>query len=86
MQTNNDVKNPAEICKVIAVDFKMRGLTHRTAGEMLGRTKQSVSNQISGKKTFSFKSAQRYAETFGYDVRFLLFVKDSLYEDIKSEP
>lgn len=85
MQTNNDVKNPAEICKIIAVDFKMRGLTHHTAGEMLGRTKQSVSNQISGKKTFSFKSAQRYAETFGYDVRFLLFGEGSLYEDIKPE-
>lgn len=83
MQTNNDVKNPAEICKAIAVDFKMRGLTHRTAGEMLGRTKQSVSNQISGKKTFSFKSAQRHAETFGYNVRFLLFGEGSLYEDIK---
>lgn len=85
MQTNNDVKNPAEICKASAVDFKMRGLTHRTAGEMLGRTKQSVSNQISGKKTFSFKAAQRYAETFGYDVRFLLFGEGSLYEDIKPE-
>jgi predicted transcriptional regulator len=85
MQTNNDVKNPAEICKAIAVDFKKRELTYLMAGEMLGLSKQSVSNQISGKKTFSFKSAQRYDETFGYDVRFLLFGEGSLYEDIKPE-
>ena len=45
---NNDVKDPAEICKAIAVDFKRRGLTHRTAGEMLGLSKQSVSYQMSG--------------------------------------
>ena len=55
------------------------------AGEMLGLSKQSVSNQISGKNTFSFKTAQRYADTFGYNVRFILFGKGSLYQDIKPE-
>ena len=82
---NNDVKDPAEICKAIAVDFKRRGLTHRTAGEMLGLSKQSVSNQISGKKPFSLKAAQRYADTLGYDIRFLLFGKGNLYPNIKPE-
>ena len=45
-----------EICKAIAADFKMRGLTHGAAAEMLGLCKQTVSNQISGKKKFSLKA------------------------------
>ena len=35
-------------------------------------------NQISGKKKFSLKSAQKYAETFGYNLEFLLFGKGEL--------
>ena len=66
------------ICKAIAVDFKVKGLTHETAASQLGCSKQTVSNQISGKKKFSLKTAQRYAETFGYNLEFLLFGKGEL--------
>ena len=68
----------AAICKAIAVDFKVKGLTHETAAGQLGCSKQTVSNQISGKKKFSLKTAQKYAETFGYNLEFLLFGKGEL--------
>ena len=72
------VYDAAAICKAIAVDFKVKGLTHETAASQLGCSKQTVSNQISGKKKFSLKTAQRYAETFGYNLEFLLFGKGEL--------
>ena len=72
------VYDAAAICKAIAVDFKVKGLTHETAASQLGCSKQTVSNQISGKKKFSLKTAQRYTETFGYNLEFLLFGKGEL--------
>ena len=72
------VYDAAAICKAIAVDFKVKGLTHETAASQLGCGKQTVSNQISGKKKFSLKTAQKYAETFGYNLEFLLFGKGEL--------
>ena len=75
---NTGVYDAAAICKAIAVDFKVKGLTHETAAGQLGCSKQTVSNQISGKKKFSLKTAQKYAETFGYNLEFLLFGKGEL--------
>ena len=75
---NTGVYDAAAICKAIAVDFKVKGLTHETAAGQLGCGKQTVSNQISGKKKFSLKTAQKYAETFGYNLEFLLFGKGEL--------
>ena len=72
------VCDAAAICKAIAVDFKVKGLTHETAAGKLGCSKQTVSNQISGKKKFSLKTAQKYAEVFGYNLDFLLFGKGEL--------
>ena len=74
----NAIVDAAAICKAVAVDFKMKGLTHEMAASRLGCSKQTVSNQISGKKKFSLKSAQKYAETFGYNLEFLLFGKGEL--------
>lgn len=71
---------PAEICKAISADFKMRGLTHEKAADLLGTTKQTVSNQISGKKKFSVNMARKYHETFGYDVQFLLYGEGKLMD------
>ena len=45
----------------------------------MGTTKQTVSNQISGKKKFSVKTAQKYSDAFGYSLEFLLFGKGNLY-------
>ena len=47
------VCDAAAICKAIAVDFKVKGLTHEMAASQLGCNKQTVSNQISGKNKFS---------------------------------
>lgn len=80
------VCDAAAICKAIAVDFKVKGLTHEIAASRLGCSKQTVSNQISGKKKFSLKSAQKYAETFGYNLEFLLFGKGELNGSLPATP
>ena len=78
------VCDAAAICKAIAVDFKVKGLTHEMAASQLGCNKQTVSNQISGKNKFSLKTAQKYAEAFGYSLDFLLFGKGELYASEQS--
>lgn len=65
--------SPEDICRAIAEDFKARGLSHAAAARMLGVDTRSVSNQISGKRPFGKKSAQRYARVFGYDEPYLLY-------------
>ena len=65
--------SPALICRAVASDFKLRGITHQQAAGMLGVEKRTVSNQISGKRPFGKKSAQKYAQVFGYEEPFLLY-------------
>lgn len=72
------VDSQAAICRAVASDFKLRGLTHQDAADMLGVEKRTVSNQISGKRPFGKKSAKRYAEVFGYEEPFLLYGEGDL--------
>lgn len=71
-------KTPAEICEAIALDFKRRRMTHKMAAERIGKTKSSVSNQISGKKPFSKGMAELFADAFTYNIDFLLYGKGEL--------
>ena len=66
-------KTAAQVCRAISSDFKLKGITHAKAAEMLGVEPRTVSNQISGKRPFGKISASRYAKAFGYDESFLLF-------------
>ncbi len=65
--------SPEQICRSVAADFKLRGISHADAAEKLGVNIRSVSNQISGKRPFGKKSAQKYAAAFGYEEPFLLY-------------
>ncbi len=69
------------ICRAVAADFKLRGITHVEAAQKLGVVPRSVSNQISGKRPFGKKSAQKYAAAFGYDEPFLLYGTGKLRRD-----
>ena len=71
-------KTPVEICEAIALDFKRRRITHKMAAERIGKTKSSVSNQISGKKPFSKGMAELFADAFSYNIDFLLYGKGEL--------
>lgn len=68
-----------EICKAISDDLKSRRITQKTAAEMIGTTKQTIANQLSGKKRFSVNMAQKFNEHFGYNIEFLLFGKEPFY-------
>lgn len=88
--TKTDIEeSPAElICRSVASDFKLRGITHLDAAKMLGVEKRTVSNQISGKRPFGKKSAQQYAKVFGYEEPYLLYGIGSLKKDepVKQQP
>ena len=71
-------KSPKEICVAIALDFKRRKISHQEAAEQIGKTKASISNQISGKKPFSKGMAELFASAFNYNVDFLLYGKGDL--------
>ena len=51
-----------EICEAVSADLKERRITQQKAAEMIGTTKQTVANQLSGKKRFSANMAQKYCD------------------------
>lgn len=77
--------SPEFICRAVASDFKLRGITHLDAAKMLGVEKRTVSNQISGKRPFGKKSAQQYARVFGYEEPYLLYGLGSLKKEQPSQ-
>ena len=70
-----------EICERIAADFKRRRITHQIAADKIGTTKQTISNQISGKKRFSQNMAKKFSEAFGYSVSWLLYGEGQQFDD-----
>ena len=73
---NARLKSREEICRIVAADFKLKGITHAAAGERLG-----VTNQLSGRRPFGKKTAHAYALAFGYNEEFLLHGFGFLYAD-----
>ena len=68
-----------EICKAISADWKRRRITHQMAAEKIGSTKQTVSNQLTGKRRFSRGMAKRFSDAFGYSNQWLLFGEGEMY-------
>ena len=68
-----------EICEAVSADLKERRITQQKAAEMIGTTKQTVANQLSGKKRFSSNMAQKYCDALGYSIEFLLYGEGPLY-------
>lgn len=69
-----------EICAEVSADFKRRRITHQQAAEKIGTTRQTVANQLSGKKRFSTNMAQKFSDALGYNAEFLLFGTGNLYK------
>ena len=72
--------SPEEICRNIASDFKLMGLTQAKAAAQLGIDPKAVANQISGKRAFGKKAAKLYAKAFGYNEAYLLYGEGGLKE------
>ena len=70
-----------EICEEIAADFKRQRITHQKAAEKIGTSKQTISNQISGKKRFSQSMAKKFSDAFGYSIPWLLFGEGEKYKE-----
>lgn len=75
-ETALDIK---EICNAISSDLKSRRITQKQAAEMIGTTKQTVANQLQGKKRFSANMAQKFNEKLGYSIEFMLYGQGPLY-------
>lgn len=70
-----------EICEEIAADFKRQRITHQKAAERIGTSKQTISNQISGKKRFSQSMAKKFSDVFGYSIPWLLYGEGEKYKE-----
>ena len=68
-----------EICDAISKDFKRRRITHQIAADKIGTTKQTITNQISGKKRFSSDMAKKFSEAFGYSIIWLLYGEGDIF-------
>lgn len=75
-ETALDIK---ERCKTISSDLKSRRITQKQAADLIGTTKQTIANQLSGKKRFSVNMAQKFNEKLGYSIEFLLYGQGPLY-------
>jgi len=75
------LKTKEEICSAVALDLKARKLTHRDVADMIGKTKEVVSTQISGKRRFSKEMATLFSMALGYNRNFLLYGEGELKDD-----
>ena len=57
-----------EICEAISAD-------------RIGTTKQTVSNQMTGKRRFSNEMAKKYSDAFGYSLPWLLFGEGDMFKE-----
>lgn len=73
-----DPKTSERICDAIALDLKARKITHQQVADMIGKTKATVSTQISGKNAFSKEMAKLFSDALGYSLRFLLYGEGEL--------
>ncbi len=80
MNTTRAPKSVSQICEAIALDLKARNLTHAIVAELTGKTKHTISTQISGKRRFSKEMAMVFAEKLGYNPLFLLYGEGELRE------
>jgi hypothetical protein len=74
---------PTEICKAISADWKKRRITHQIAADRIGTTKQTISNQLTGKRRFSQNMAKKFSDAFGYSLPWLLFGEGEMFSDGK---
>lgn len=70
---SSEVLNIRDICKTVSADLKSRRITQKQVAEMVGTTKQTIANQLSGKKRFSDNMAQKFSDFLGYNPNFLLY-------------
>jgi plasmid maintenance system antidote protein VapI len=62
---------PQEVCEMISDDFKLKGISRREAAGRLGVQAPVVTIQLSGKKYFGKRTAEKYSLEFGYNPVFL---------------
>lgn len=73
-----------EICQAIKAYLRYEGIAINTVAERLGSTARAVSAQLAG-RAFSRKTAQKYAETFGFNPNYLMTGEGSLLPDDQPE-
>lgn len=65
-------KTPNEIAWEVKRYLAVEGVTMAEAASRLGCTQQAVSNQLNGSRPMGRKVAEKWADAFGMNLRFLL--------------
>ena len=80
-----EISNPVFVKKAVAKDLKMRHLTQKAAGEMIGYGRQTMSNILSKAEYFSEKQAKLFSLAFGYNKEYLMTGKGNLLSSSSPE-
>lgn len=66
------IADPSQVKNGVAHDLKMRHLTQKQAGDMIGFGRQSISNILSNGQYFNEKQAILFSLAFGYNKKYLM--------------
>lgn len=80
-----EISSPIFVKKAVSKDIKMRHLTQKAAGEMIGYERQTMSNILSNAEYFSEKQAILFSLAFGYNKEYLMTGKGNLFSEIPKE-
>lgn len=80
-----EISSPVFVKKAVAKDIKMRHLTQKAAGEMIGFGRQTMSNILSKAEYFPEKQAILFSLAFGYNKEYLMTGKGNLFSEIRKE-
>lgn len=72
------VATPEEVNRTVAFDLRIRKISQREAGEIIGRSQAAISTQLSSNRRFGKKMAHLFSQAFGYNAQYLLFGEGEL--------
>lgn len=78
---SNIIHSPEDVCKIVALDLRSKGITHEEAGKVIGKSRVAVSNILYRKKYLSKKIAELFSRAFGYNLDFLMYGRGELTQE-----
>ena len=72
---------PEEVNRAVALDLRSRRISQKNAGDIIGKSRTQVSNQLCSNRRFSKSMAELFSRAFGYNVQYLLYGEGELKMD-----
>lgn len=64
---------PEEVNRNVALTLKSRRISQQHAGDLIGKSRAIISNQLSSKRYFSKQLASLFSSAFGFQINYLLY-------------